>query len=273
MINNRARNRVALIISLLPCFIAGSIHATPKPNVQVPIKTVPAAPATLPATKNGNAMLGQTVVQQDSKKSPWESYAAPLAALVICAISNMVLWRKISADSKAAIRKDLSLQQVGYLRDKLTKFYDPMVALLKLNEDVFASVGPPSYPEDDEKKIEAVEVWEEAILRVVLPTNRKISDLILSYSHFSENAQESELYSRFMSHAISYEIFRSKGNAIHRKFPYPFEILNAVMVSRQKTIVDLSELESKVISGKEISPILSDRNKNEFQLNSRGIKT
>jgi hypothetical protein len=175
----------------------------------------------------------------------WKNFASPVAALLVVFISNLVVLWKIRLDSKAAIKKELSLNFINLNRERLTKFYDPIVALLSLNKKIFEALGPKSFPQERAVRNEAVAVWNKAIQDVILPTNSRICELILQYSHLMDKSDDINTYLQFIEHAKSYEVFRTTPNEIHKRFPYPQEFLSKVKASRLVVKQRLDCLESE----------------------------
>ena len=173
----------------------------------------------------------------------WKAYGPPIAALVVVFISNLALLLKIRLDSKAAIKKELSLSFINLTKERLTNFYDPLVVLLKINRDIFDSLGPKSFSEDHNLRNEAAEVWRQLINDVILPTNKRICEVILQYSHLIDETDDLEIYTQFIKHAKSYEVFRNTPNEIHKKFPYPPGFLEKVSVIRSSVKGQLDNLE------------------------------
>lgn len=177
-----------------------------------------------------------------------KDFGAPLVALLVALISNVVLWLKIRADSKAAIRTQLTLSRIKSAEENLAAFYDPLLALIRLNRTIFESIGPKTFPEDINLKNEAAKVWNLAVDEFVVPTNTRICELILSKSHLlSKNADT--LASEFLTHAHSYAIFRKQGNVVHRSFPYPKEFEPAIEHERNLIMNQLHEAKKQFTNG------------------------
>ena len=62
---------------------------------------------------------------------------AVVIPLLILLISNIVVLIKIRLDSNESIRKELTLVAIGSLKERLEKFYNPLVALLDVNTRIF----------------------------------------------------------------------------------------------------------------------------------------
>lgn len=176
----------------------------------------------------------------------WEKFAAPIVALVIVFISNLVVLIKIRLDSKAAIKKELTLQSLNITKERLTKFYDPVIALLIINRDMFITFGPESFPNERSLKIEASTIWNNIIDDVILPNNKRVCEIVLQYSHLIDKSDNIENYLDFVKHANSYSIFRNKRNEIHKNFPYPSQLISKVSVARENVRQKLNSSEANL---------------------------
>ena len=168
----------------------------------------------------------------DQPASSWiKDWGAPLSALVVALISNVILWLKIKAEYRAGVRKELLLRSIEDLETRLSTFYDPVLAMLQLNRAIFESMGPKTFPENVESRIDAAKAWETATKTVILPNNSKICDLLLSSSHLLD-PESSAVAQDFLRHAVSYSIFKTKANVVHRSFPYPEKFVKLIESER-----------------------------------------
>ncbi|MFZ2640093.1 MAG: hypothetical protein WA117_03820 [Verrucomicrobiia bacterium] len=169
-----------------------------------------------------------------------KDYGAPITALLVALISNIVLWLKIRADLKTGIKKELTLRSIHALEEKLGSFYDPLLALLRLNRTIFDSLGPPTFPEDIHARTDAARAWNTAADDIVVPNNSKICDLLLNKSHLL-SMECSTAAAEFLRHAHSYKIFRQQGNIVHRSFPFPSSFERLVEHERNVLLNELSD--------------------------------
>lgn len=176
----------------------------------------------------------------------WKSFAAPIVALLVVLISNIVVLMKIRLDSRAAIRKEMSVSLINLTKERLIKFYDPMVTLLTINRDMFNTFGPKSFPQETHLRIEAVEVWNKIIDEVILPNNKKICELVLQHSHLIDDEDKLADYIEFVKHAKSYDVFRQTRNEIHKNFPYPTALIENTITTRMTIKRRVDNFESNI---------------------------
>ena len=61
--------------------------------------------------------------------------------LIILFVTNIVTLYKIRVESKAAIRNELSMNTINLKKEQLSLFYDPIIALLNTNSEIFRHNG------------------------------------------------------------------------------------------------------------------------------------
>jgi hypothetical protein len=181
-------------------------------------------------------------------------YIPAIVSLIVLFITNLVTLWKIRLDSKSAIKRELTLQEIKRKKDMLDSFYNPIFYLLKLNGELFESLGPQSFPEEHHAREEAVLVWDKVVENAIIPNNRKICDIINKFCHLMDSQDSLENYFDFVKHAESYEVFRKDPNQIHMKFKYPISFFDAVKKSRSRVMNSLSYIE------KDVGKFISERN-------------
>jgi hypothetical protein len=175
------------------------------------------------------------------------SIVVPAAiALVALLVTNIVVLLKIRLDIRTNLKRDLTLQEIARLKERLQQFYDPLVALTQLNAAMTKKLGRDTFPMDSHLKEDALLVWNSVVENVILPTNRKICTIIKECSHLIDSTDQFEQYMNFILHAESYEIFTKQRNEIHKKFLYPKDFDIDLQRARAKVIKDLEEAERNI---------------------------
>lgn len=181
-------------------------------------------------------------------------YVPVIVSLIILFITNLITLWKIRLDSKSAIKRDLTVQEINRKKEMLDSFYNPIFYLLNLNGELFKSIGPPSFPQEHHSREEAVQVWDKVVENAILPNNRKICEVINRFCHLLDSEDSLNNYFEFVKHAESYEVFRNNPNQLHIKFKYPDRFLNNVACNRSRVINNLTNIE------KDIGKFISERN-------------
>lgn len=169
-----------------------------------------------------------------------------ITSLIVLLLSNGFLLYKINRDTREAIKKELKIAKIKFDRDRLEKFYDPILIALKTNSEIFNSYGPSSFPQDEGAlENEASDVWKLIIENVIIPNNTKICDCISSSSHLIIEDDSIEPYLSYFRHAQSFKHFISYPNSIHKAFKYPIDFVGSVQKNREKILKNLNSTEKK----------------------------
>lgn len=204
------------------------------------------------ATITNTEIKGDTVkIEVINKQVPqtFSRYGALIAIgipLFVLFVTNLVTLWKIRLESKAAIRNELGMNSIESIKEKLSQFYDPIIALLNTNSEIFNGFGPRTFPEDHFAGEEALHIWSLMVNDVILPNNKEIAKIIKSYSHLMNEDDDFELYLRFMKHAASYDAFRNTPNQLHGDFSYPNDLLPNVITHRNKIVCELQKLQTEL---------------------------
>jgi len=169
-----------------------------------------------------------------------------VVTLFVLLVSNLVILWRIRLDARSALKRELTLQELSKSKEQLEQFYDPLLALNKLNAAMFSSMGRDSFPDDPHLKRDAEIVWNAVVNDVVIPTNRKMCQIIKEHSHLIDGNDDFETYMAFVRHAESYEIFTKQRNEIHRKFLYPKAFDEQLKRARATVIERLQEAERNI---------------------------
>lgn len=169
-----------------------------------------------------------------------------ITSLVVILISNLVVLWKIRLDSKASLKRELTMQKIISLKKSLAEFYNPLFTLTSLLNDLVINFGRASFPDDRDLKTDAEFVWEQIVERVIIPTNRRIANVIEERSYLIDESDELEPYLAFVRHAESYEIFRRKRHESHQKFCYPKELDQHIRDVRQSILQRVMAAEKEI---------------------------
>lgn len=202
---------------------------------------------------NTNAEIkdGTVKIEVINKQVPqtFSLYGALIAIgvpLFVLLVTNLVTLSKIRLESKAAIKNELGMNSIERIKEKLSQFYDPIIALLNTNSEIFNGFGPRTFPEEHFAGEEALHIWSLMVNDVILPNNKEVTKIIKSYSHLMNDDDNFELYLRFVKHAASYDAFRNTPNQLHGDFSYPTDLLPNVVTHRKKIVCEMQKLQTEL---------------------------
>jgi len=176
----------------------------------------------------------------------WKTFAVIFIPLFVLFITNLVTLEKIRKETKESIRKELIITLIKNKKEQLEKYYDPLIAYLSVNESIFNSFGPKSFPADEIKKEVAANLWLEMRESIIVENNSKITEIIKSYSHLISSNDDLNIYLNFIKHSTSYQHFIKNPSEIHAEFPYPTTILKSTIERREEIISEIQSIENNV---------------------------
>lgn len=201
------------------------------------------AASTNAEVKDGTVKIEVINRQTQQTVSLYGALIAIGVPLLVLLVTNLVTLWKIRLESKAAIKGELGMNSIERIKEQLSLFYDPIIALLYTNSEIFNGFGPRTFPEDHFAGEEALHIWSLMVNDVVLPNNKEVTKTIKSYSHLMSENDDFELYLRFMKHAASYDAFRNTPNQLHGDFAYPTDLLPNVKKHRNNIVRELQKLQ------------------------------
>lgn len=176
----------------------------------------------------------------------WKTFAVIFIPLFVLFITNLVTLGKIRKETKESIRKELIITLIKNKKEQLEKYYDPIIAYLSINESIFNSFGPKSFPSEDIKKEVAANLWLGMRESIIVQNNSKIDEIIKSHSHLISSNDDLNIYLNFIKHSTSYEHFIKNPSERHSEFPYPATILESTSTRRAEIISEIESIENNV---------------------------
>lgn len=165
-----------------------------------------------------------------------------IGAITTLAISNTVAIFIALYQQRASRRSSEDFARRSTIEKRLEEFYDPLMALLSENREVFSKFGPSRIAQlDSVDATVAAEVWNEMKLGFVIPNNDKISSIIQSKSHLLAEGDNFEEYLRLKLHIDSYSVFLKVGSEVHESFRFPTGIEDRVSRIRAEQIEKLKD--------------------------------
>jgi hypothetical protein len=165
-----------------------------------------------------------------------------IGAIGTLAVSNAVAIFLALYQQRASRKASEDFSRRSTIEKRLEEFYDPLMALLSENREVFSKFGPSRIAKlDGVDATVAAEVWNEMKLGVIVPNNERISSIIQSKSHLISEGDDFEEYLRLKLHIDSYSVFLKVGSEVHESFRFPTGIEERVSKFRAVEIGNLEE--------------------------------
>jgi hypothetical protein len=159
-----------------------------------------------------------------------------LVALVSLVVSIRTERERVYIGSELSTLRALEEEKRNLLYTQLTEFYDPIYALLSVNESIFDRIGPnsdvrynQSYPIE-----ETAAVWNELVQTVIVPNNIRICEIIETRLHLIALDDTVEPYLQFTTHAHAYKVFQNQPYESYELFQFPAGFPDHIYKHRQK---------------------------------------
>lgn len=159
-----------------------------------------------------------------------------IATLFVTVIAGFIA---VILQSSRAHHNDLKKLKIDILHRRLHEFYDPIYAHLLMNARTFSETGPNSFPTEHVRREAAAEVWNKIKSNVILPNNKKISDVITTKSHLIADDDDIVDYIQLLNHIAMYNVFQDTTTEIYSKFQYPKTSLRHVELHREAPISEI----------------------------------
>lgn len=165
-----------------------------------------------------------------------------IGAIGTLAVSNAVAIFVALYQQRASRKSSEDFSRRSTIEKRLEEFYDPLMALLSENREVFSKFGPSRIAKlDGVDATVAAEVWNEMKLGFIVPNNERISSIVQSKSHLISEDDDFGEYLRLKLHIDSYSVFLKVGSEVHESFRFPTGIENRVSKFRAVEIGKLEE--------------------------------
>lgn len=161
----------------------------------------------------------------------WPVAGAILALIVTNGITVWVVYLQSSRSFNALLRQRKIERHAASLND----FYNPLLALMDMNKEIFDQTGPPSFPNDEISRNAAGLVWKRT-KKKILVNNIDIETILRTKTHLLRETDSFEAYHRLLVHVAMYETFQQVETDLYRRFLFPADIRNHVAAQRSAVL-------------------------------------
>jgi hypothetical protein len=187
----------------------------------------------------------QTTIKED--KEWYERGLWPLTGAVAALIlTNAVAVGIVYLQSSKAFNAILRQRKIESLSTALNEFYNPLLALIDINKEIFSKTGPPSFPEEEISRNAGALVWKETKQKILI-NNQIIEDILKTKTHLLHATDSFEEYHDLMIHVAMYETFQKIETDLYRQFSFPIYIRKHVAERRAAVIAAFNELSGERI--------------------------
>lgn len=207
---HRSRVLVAVLAALLLVFAVPAARASGSTSPPVHTLTIQSSEALQLAPKDEKEWY---------ERGLWPLVGAVLALMVTNAVAVGVVYLQSSRSFDALLKQ----RKIEALAASLNQFYNPLLALLDINREIFTQTGPDSFPEQDPARSAAALVWRET-KKKILANNMEIEAILRSRTHLIQGPDALEHYQRLLVHVAMYETFQTVETDLYAAFQFPADI-------------------------------------------------
>lgn len=176
------------------------------------------------------------------ERGAWPLFGAVVALMVTNAVAVGVVYLQSSRSFNALLKQ----RKIEAFSASLSEFYNPLLALLDINREIFSQTGPPSFPAEDPARSAAAMVWRET-KKKVLANNMQIETILRTRTHLIQGPDSLDQYHRLLVHVAMYETFQTVETDIYAAFQFPSDIRSHVEIQRGLVLGDFHAASGETI--------------------------
>ncbi|TXI87189.1 MAG: hypothetical protein E6Q40_05360 [Cupriavidus sp.] len=170
------------------------------------------------------------------ERGVWPLVGAGLTLAITNAIALYVVHLQATKTFRAALRQ----RKIDQLAASLQQFYNPLLALIDINGEIFAKTSMKSWPEDEAGREAASLIWNET-KKKVLANNAMIETILRTKTHHLAETDSLDTYHPLLIHVAMWETFQTVQTEIYKKFMFPAEIREHIVAQRSNVLSDYYE--------------------------------
>lgn len=214
--------------------LCGTLHAgaTSATTQQVQLDNYPEKPKINQRQENETSNNRENGGESDwYKRGIWPLAGAIGAILLGNAVTIAVVYIQSAKSFEAVLRQ----RKIDFLASSLNEFYNPLLALIEINGEIFSKTGPPSFPEDEIERDAAGLVWKETKKKIIA-NNLQIETILKERTHLIFNSDSLDAYKGLLVHVAMYETFQTFETDLYKDFLFPKDIHAHIIEKRQATL-------------------------------------
>lgn len=157
----------------------------------------------------------------------WPVVGAVVAVIISNGVTVLVVYLNAAKSFKALLRE----RKLALLSSSLNEFYNPLLALIDVNNEIYSETGPPSFPEDEISRSAAGEVWKE-MKKKILGNNEQMESILKTKTHLMSSTDSLESYEALMTHVAMYEVQQRVPTDLYGKCTFPKDVRQHIVDKR-----------------------------------------
>jgi len=211
----------------------------PTPAVTPALTLAPATPAehTITMQSNEGFRIAQKKNREWYQEGPWPLVGSVVAILITNTIAIGVIFLQSSRSFNALLRQ----RRIEFLSSSLNDFYNPLLALIEINGEIFGKTGPITFPEEHNAREAAALVWRE-MKKKIIENNRSIELILRTKTHLMHKSDSLDAYKALLIHVAMYETFQRIETDRYFGFLFPNEVQGHIVAKRLSVLDEFHAL-------------------------------
>lgn len=185
---------------------------------------------------------GLQITKQEQKawyqKGIWPLVGFVVPSLITSTIAIVVVYLQSRRSFGALLRQ----RRIDFLHSSLNDFYNPLLALLEINGEIFTKTGPGVFPKEHQEREVAAQVWSE-MRKKILANNNEIEKILKTKTHLIHKSDSLESYKMLLLHVAMYETFQKvQTDRYLAEFRFPKTVTDHISSVRSKVHAELRVL-------------------------------
>lgn len=169
-----------------------------------------------------------------------------VGAVAVVIITNAVAVWVVYFQSSRSFRAMLKQRKIETLAASLSEFYNPMLALIDINGEIFSQTGPPSFPQEEIARSAAARIWRETRKRI-LANNLQIETILRTKTHHIRSPDSLDMYRRLLVHVAMYDAFQTVETDLYVGFQFPAGIRAHIETQRGLVLEEFNQASRETI--------------------------
>lgn len=171
------------------------------------------------------------------QEGPWPLVGSVATILIANSVAISIVYLQSSRSFKALLRQ----RKIESLSVSLNDFYNPLLALIEINGEIFVKTGPRTFPEEHYQREAAALVWNEMRKKIV-ENNREIESILRTKTHLLHKSDSLDRYKALLLHVAMYETFQKIETDRYAGFLFPEEIKDHIVAARSCVLKEFHSL-------------------------------
>lgn len=150
---------------------------------------------------------GLQLTKQERKawyqKGGWPVIWPVIPIVITSSVAIIVVFLQSRRSFNALLRQ----RRIDFMSSSLNDFYNPLLALLEINDEIFEKTGPKVFPKEYQQREAAAQVWTE-MKKKVLANNQEVENILKTKTHLIYRSDSLGSYKTLLIHVAMYETFQ-----------------------------------------------------------------